>query len=237
MALSPTPPEELATKAWQLHLKLLDIWGEHPWKPWGDPMEVFLSTILSQRTNYHNQRKAYRALFKEFGSFDDIRQGHPDAIERCIKPVTFAERKAPVIKDALEFIHAHHGQLTLDFLSQMPVDDAMAWLTQIKGVGLKTASCVLIFSPLKMPVLPVDTHVQRTSRRWGLFDKKTSAIKAHDLLNAALPKEVDVLYNFHMNAFNHGRKICTYYSPKCGVCDLADSCDWANSHPPSPPIP
>ena len=226
MVLSPDIPAELCAKTWQLHLKLLGIWGEHPWKPWGDPMEVFLSTILSQRTNYHNQRKAHRALFEEFGSFDGIRQGDVGTIERCIKPVTFAERKAPAIKSALEFIFTQQGALTLDFLKEMGVDDAMAWLTQIKGVGLKTASCVLLFSPLKMPVLPVDTHVQRTSRRWGLFDKKTSANKAHILLNGALPKEVDVLYNFHMNAFNHGRKICTFYSPKCSACDLVDSCDW-----------
>ena len=80
-------------------------------------------------------------------------------------------------------------------LADMPIDEAKAWLTELPGVGPKTAACVLLFS-LGRPALPVDTHVHRVAQRLGLIGSKIAAVPAHDMLEAQLPP--DRYYDFHV---------------------------------------
>ena len=67
---------------------------------------------------------------------------------------------------------------TLDSLKALPIKEARADLTSLKGVGPKTASCVLLFS-FGMPAMPVDTHVHRVSQRLGLVHRHQRARKWH----------------------------------------------------------
>ena len=87
----------------------------------------------------------------------------------------------------------------------MPIDEAKKWLTELPGVGPKTAACVLLFS-LGRPALPVDTHVHRVAIRLGLIGPKVAALPAHDMLEAQLPP--DKFYDFHVTLIRHGRRVC-----------------------------
>jgi endonuclease-3 len=99
------------------------------------------------------------------------------------------------------------------------------WLTDIKGVGPKTAAIVFIFA-FGRPAFPVDTHVHRVSGRLGLIGPKVTADKAHEILeNIPYP---ETFYTFHLNLIRHGREVCTARSPKCPLCVLRDCCDFVN---------
>ena len=65
---------------------------------------------------------------------------------------------------------------------------ARDWLTSIDGIGVKTASVVLMMS-FGMPLMPVDRHVDRVSKRIGLMPPKVSAVEAHDRYLALLEPE------------------------------------------------
>ncbi len=105
----------------------------------------------------------------------------------------------------------------------MELDEARAWLESLVGVGPKTAACVLLFS-LGRPVLPVDTHVHRVSRRLGLIEPRTSAERAHQILGEMLPE--GAIYDFHVNMVSHGRQVCHARRPRCDACVLAPQCDY-----------
>jgi endonuclease-3 len=113
--------------------------------------------------------------------------------------------------------------LSLDFLGQLPLDEALAWLTSIEGVGMKTAAIVLLFA-LGRPVFPVDTHVHRVTGRLGFIPPRADANKAHVILNKLGAPET--YYPMHINLIRHGREICRARLPHCHICPLQDECDY-----------
>jgi endonuclease-3 len=142
-------------------------------------------------------------------------------IAPVIKASGLSNEKARYIKDALHFIEQERGKITLDFLADMPTAEARAWLTQMRGVGPKTASIVLLFA-LKMPVFPVDTHVHRVTRRLGWIGEKTTANQAHLILEELTPPRL--YYRLHLNLIRLGREICRAPTPRCELCPLTDLC-------------
>jgi endonuclease-3 len=115
--------------------------------------------------------------------------------------------------------------LHLDFLRRWPTARVWKYLTALRGVGPKTASCVLLFS-LRRPVLPVDTHIHRVSGRLGLIGPRTTAEKAHELLAAMVPP--DKVYAFHVLMIAHGRQTCHARRPNHAACILRDVCPSAH---------
>lgn len=212
----------------EVHQTLLNHFGPVDWRPGLPPVDELVSTILSQSTTDLNRDRAFDRLKETFPSWEAVAEAEVTAIQDAIRVAGLAKQKAPSIKGALQFILETQGELTLEFLREMPVDEARAWLIQIKGVGIKTASIVLLFS-LDMPAFPVDTHVHRTTRRLGVIPPKTTAEKAHHLLEAALPPES--YFDAHLNLIRLGREICQARQPKCQTCFLRDRCLYYQENP------
>lgn len=215
--------DPLKSKAQTIHRLLIDIYGLPQWRSHLDPISQVVSTILSQNTSDVNRDRAFHRLLTRFATWEEVRAAPVEAIEEAIRPAGLAQQKAPRIKGALQFITQERGELSLDFLKDLTVDEAKAWLTQIKGVGPKTAAIILLFS-LGMPAFPVDTHVHRVTRRLGLIGPKVSAEKAHVILEDML--SADIYYPFHLNVIRHGREICHARNPKCEICPLQTWCDY-----------
>jgi len=185
------------------------------------PLAELIQTILSQNTSDVNTERAFAGLWTRFGSWEAIRAAPAPAIADAIRSGGLAQVKAPRIKAVLEAIEADRGELSLDFLGSLPLEEARAYLTSLGGVGPKTAACVLLFA-LGMPALPVDTHVHRVSKRLGLIGPTVNAEAAHRLLEAAIPP--GEMYDAHMLLIHHGRVICKALRPRCAGCPLADVC-------------
>lgn len=226
--VTPEIQEALAVKAVRVYELLLQTYGERPLVPRRDPMHELISTMLSHRTNAANENLAYAQMWEQFGSWEGIRDAPVDALTEAISPSTFPDAKAPNIKATLKRIIEERGEPNIDFLQTLSPEDGLKWLTLLPGVGVKTATLVLLFCFAK-PVMPVDTHLHRVSGRIGLIGMKTSAEAAHWELLAMLPNAPYILYNFHTRMLKHGQVICTYNHPKCPECPLLELCNYGQT--------
>lgn len=205
---------------------LAERYGRRQWQRSLPPVDELVSTILSQATSDGNRDKGFAGLQERFVDWEAVMNALPEAVVEAIRPAGLANQKGPRIQMALRFVYEQRGELDLDFLEEMPLEEAKAWLTQIDGVGPKTAAILLLFT-FQRPVFPVDTHVHRICRRVGLIGPKVSAEKAHDELEAL--GDPAGFYSFHMNLIRHGREVCTARNPRCDGCPLRSVCDYYQS--------
>lgn len=205
----------------QIISSLEQAYGPRLLEPHGDPLGELVQTILSQNTSDANSRPAYQALRRTFPRWDSILEASIESIAEPIKSGGLAMIKAKRIKEALLEINRQRGELDLCFLKDMPVEKGLDWLKSLKGVGDKTANCVLLFA-LGKAALPVDTHIFRLSKRLALIPEKCSLEEAHRLLIGIVP--VDRLFSFHVLMIEHGRRVCTAQRPRCQSCIIKDIC-------------
>ena len=223
------PDAALKEKALELYHVLLKTYGERELKPRRNPLHELISTILSQRTTWKNEELAYSRMWTQFGSWEAVRDAPTPELTRAIAPSNFAEAKAPQIQKTIAKILELRGSADLSFLAELSADEGMAWLTELPGVGVKTASLVLLFCFAK-PVLPVDTHVYRVSQRVGLLSAKVkTSTAAHAPLFALLPHDPHLLYNFHIALLLHGQRVCTFNAPRCSGCPALAICNYGRA--------
>ncbi len=216
------PQADMPAKVWEVHRRLREAYGDHPWRPHGEPIAELVNTILSQNTNDRNRDKAFAQLRERYPTWEAVRDAPVEDIIESIRPAGLAPSKGPHIQKALHDITEAQGELTLEFLRAMPLEEARAWLLKLNGVGPKTAAIVLLFA-LGRPAFPVDTHVHRVSRRLGLIPGDTSREKAHLLLEGLVSP--GLYYPLHINLILHGRQICHARLPQCEKCRLQDICE------------
>src|SRR6266478_6286574 len=214
----------LSAKALEVTRRLTELYGELPFSS-KDPMSMLVEIILSHRTRDEQTAVAYDNLLKRFGSWEAVRDAPTEEVQDAIDNVNWPEVKAPRLQAIMRQITEERGELNLDFLCSLSVEESAAWLNRLEGVGPKTTACVLLFS-CQQPLLPVDVHVHRVSGRLGLIGKKVSADAAHTLLQALLPQDSRSIYNFHKALLRHGQRICVYDRPRCSKCILTDVCDY-----------
>ena len=212
-----------AEKALETTRRVTELYGPGRWSS-KDPLSMLVIIILSQRSKDAETTAGYRALKERYPTWESMRDAPAAEVEATIRCVRWPESKAPRMQAIMRRITEERGTLSLDFLCELPLEDGVAWLERLEGVGPKTVACVLLFSCRK-PILPVDTHVHRIGIRLGLIGQRVSAESAHPLLQAILPPDPQTLYNFHNGLLLHGQRVCTFERPRCGRCQLTDLCD------------
>ena len=225
-------PNERASKAREVHRRLCPVYGcPIPYFHSLDPLSELVSSLLSHRTRNAESGRAFKALRDRFPDWRAVLAAPAAEIEETIRGVTWPELKAPRIQAVLRAVDERHGALSLDFLAQMPVDAARAWLEAIPGIGPKTSAAVLSFSVLRMPALPVDSHHHRVAQRLGLLDARVAVGPAHAILRAQLPADWSAqdLYDNHEVLMLHGQQVCHHRKPACGRCVLVDLCPSAQA--------
>jgi endonuclease-3 len=221
--LPPTAPADLPPeeKIPPIHAALLRAYGTPTWRPHHPPLDELILTILSQHTSDVNSIRAFKALRAAFPAWEAVRDAPVAAVAAAIQSGGLAQVKAPRIQAVLRRIWEERGSFDLAFLQTTPLAAARAWLTELPGVGPKTAACVLLFS-CGRPALPVDTHVHRVTRRLGLVPDRISAEGAQLLLESLVPP--DDYYAFHLNLIRHGREVCKAPRPLCERCVVRSWC-------------
>jgi len=193
--------------------------------PLPNPLDLLIATILSQNTNDNNSYKAFQNLKAAYNSWDELISIKRSSIEKIIRVAGLAKQKSKVIKNIITDL-SKRGKLNLDFVATLDNKSAIEQLTSYKGIGVKTASCVLLFS-LDRNVCPVDTHVNRTTNRIGIANEKTPD-KTFIALNKNFPE--GVAHSFHTNLIRLGREICKPTNPSCYVCPLLKVCRYPSKN-------
>lgn len=214
-----------ADKAWQTHVLLQQLYGELPLEPRRAPMHELISTMLSHRTTHANEETAYYNMINTFGDWPGVLAAPFEALADTLQAAKFPGAKAANIQKTLARIQERSPDFSLDFLADLPEQEALAWLQDLPGVGAKTARLLLLFN-FHQPVLPVDTHVHRVCQRVGILRASDTADKAHQVLPQFLPRDAGVLFNFHKHLYWHGQRICTWKKPKCERCPLQQICNY-----------
>ena len=207
--------------ALKIHTRLLKFYGEPTWRNPLPPLDELISTILSQNTNDANRDRAFESLRKQFASWESVREAGTEAVVAAIRPAGLANQKGPRIQQVLRQITTERGSLDLNFLRDLPLEEARGWLMKFKGVGPKTAAIVLLFS-FGRPAFPVDTHIYRVTGRLGLRPERMTVEEAHPYLEKLFPPES--YHAAHLNIIRLGREICAARKPDCPACPLRDFC-------------
>ncbi|HIE51413.1 MAG TPA: endonuclease III [Armatimonadetes bacterium] len=202
--------------------RLAEQYGDRRWQPQEqDPLDSLVQTLLSQNNTAQNTRRAFAQLKERFPTWEEVRQAEVAEVTAAIYSAGLARVKAQRIKDLLDQIYAERGETSLNYLQTLPTEEVKAHLRRFKGVGPKTASCVLLFS-LGRPDFPVDTHVWRIVRRLGWVPEALSREETYELLNPLVPE--DLKYSLHLNLISHGRTCCRARNPRCDKCPLSEKC-------------
>ncbi len=203
--------------------RLVEAYGVPPWKPDGDALGGLIATILSQHTSDINSDRAYASLRERFPTWEAARDAPEEDLADAIRSGGLARVKAERIQRTLRALTERDPVAPFDlrWLDTENIERARAQLTTLPGVGMKTASCVLLFS-LGRPAFPVDTHVWRVTRRLGLIGPTVSADAAHATLEGLVPP--DWRHTMHINLIRHGRQVCHAQRPACDRCTLRARC-------------
>ncbi|HPM42411.1 MAG TPA: endonuclease III [Candidatus Omnitrophota bacterium] len=201
--------------------RLNRAYGKPELFPRSDPVDEVVRTVLSQNTNDRNSLAAFAVLKKAFTPWSKALTAPVLRIARLIRHAGLSNLKAGRIKDILKDIKRREGRLSLSRVGKMSVSDGLEYLMSFKGVGPKTAACVMLFS-FRKTVMPVDTHIFRVTKRLGLIGGKTGIEEAHRILDRLVPNNLK--FNFHLGIIEHGRQTCKAQNPRCGSCVLYSIC-------------
>lgn len=209
---------------------LTSVYGQLDWSRGQDGMDELISCILSQSTSDINRDRGFARLKSAYDSWHAVRCAELDELTEVIRPAGLAKQKAPRIQAVLATIYEKVGEYSIDFLDDLSIDEAKAWLISLKGIGPKTAAIVLCFA-YGRAAFPVDTHIYRVSKRIGFIPEKLSANDAHPVMEAIVPAAD--YYQFHIQLIQHGRDTCHARKPACARCPISDSCDFYADNAPS----
>jgi endonuclease-3 len=224
-SLHPTKPSAAAwrppthARVVRVRERLREVYGVPLMRPHGDPIAELVLTVLSQSTNDRNRDVAYLRLRERFASWEQVRDAPPAEVEEAIRPGGISKVKSVRIQAILRAIS--DDRLSLDWLPDVPIEQARDYLVALPGVGRKTAACVLLFA-YGLRDVPVDTHVSRVGTRLRLLEAGAPFERLHDQMLALTPPGQEL--ELHVNLLRHGRRTCHARSPACDECALARMC-------------
>lgn len=186
-----------------------------------DPFKTLIATIISQNTTSINAAKAFENLSKQFKITPEVlANAQTRQIEKCLKVAGLYRKKAKTTKQLSELIIKKFRSNMQTILS-LPFEQARNTLLQLPGVGLKTADIVMLFCTEKHTI-PVDTHVDRVTKRLGLTPVKGDYETVRKSLQSLYsPKDYLAV---HVLLIQLGRKICKARKPSCKQCPLNMVC-------------
>ena len=175
-------------------------------------LELLVAVILSAQCTDERVNGVTANLFEKYRTAEDYAEADQEELAEDLNSVTYYNNKADYIRSACQQIVAEHGG---------EVPDTMAELTDLKGVGRKTANVVLQHGHDVVEGVVVDTHVQRLTRRLGITEQKRPEAIERELMEL-LPEAG--WQEFTHLCISHGRAVCSARNPDCGDCVLEDIC-------------
>ena len=177
-----------------------------------DRLQLLVAVVLSAQCTDERVNQVTADLFEKYPTAQAYADADEEELAEDIYSITFHNSKAGYLKSIGETLVAEHDG---------EVPDTMADLTDLSGVGRKTANVVLQHGHDVVAGIVVDTHVQRLSRRLALTEEETPAKIETDLVDVVPEAKWQ---QFTHLLIDHGRATCTARNPDCSDCVLADVC-------------
>lgn len=175
------------------------------------PFHLLIAVILSAQCTDKRVNIYTPVIFRRFPEPADLAAASFEEVYELIKSISFPNNKAKHLIGMAQ-------KLVSDFNGEVPSEPSE--LETLPGVGRKTAN-VIASVIYNKPVIAVDTHVFRVSRRIGLSDGATVESVEHDLTEGFAPELRPAAHHW---LILHGRYTCTARKPKCSECGLQDLC-------------
>jgi len=175
-------------------------------------LELLIAVILSAQCTDERVNTVTADLFEKYDGAEDYASVDQDELAEDLNSVTYYNNKAGYIREACaKIVDEHDGE----------VPDTMSALTDLPGVGRKTANVVLQHGHDVVEGIVVDTHVQRLTRRLGITEEKRPEAIEEDLMPIVPDEEWQ---EFTHLMISHGRAVCSARNPDCEDCVLEDRC-------------
>ncbi len=178
-----------------------------------DAYTLLISVVLSAQCTDERVNQITPKLFKKADNPYEMEKLPVDIIKEIIKPCGLSPAKSKAIKGLSEIIVKKHGG---------KVPDSFEELEELPGVGHKTAS-VVMSQAFGVPAFPVDTHIHRLAKRWGLSNGKSVTQTEKDLKRLFPEKSWNIL---HLQIIYFGRKYCPARGHdilNCPICSVLNS--------------
>lgn len=169
--------------------------------------ELLVATMLSAQTTDKKVNIVMKELFSKYNS-ETLKNANVKDIENILKPLGMSNKKARYL---IDIANKYNGHILND----------RDKLMEYSGVGRKVANIVLL-ELYNEPYMPVDTHVERVSKRLGLANKNDNVLTIEKKLYKLIPK--DKIKRLHYQLVLFGRYHCKSINPNCNICKLKDIC-------------
>ena len=180
--------------------------------------ELLIAIVMSAQTTDKRVNMVNKVLFKKYQSIKELSEASLEDIEKIIKPIGTYKKKAVFIKEIAT-------KLINDNIKVIPND--REYLSSFPGVGRKTIN-VFLSVIYNEPLVAVDTHVNRVSKRLDLADDGDDVLEVEKKLMKKIPK--DKWNKVHHQLVFFGRYKCKSISPLCTDCKLKDICKYYSVH-------
>lgn len=178
-----------------------------------NPLELLVATVLSAQCTDKRVNEVTKSLFRKYRKAEDYIKADPTEIEKDIRSTGFYKNKAKSIQGFCKILVEKYGG---------KVPKTMEELTQLPGVGRKTAN-VILGNAYGIPGITCDTHVIRLSERLG-FSKQKDPVKLEFELQTIIPQK-DWTLASHLLIW-HGRRCCYARKPECFRCPVLKLCPY-----------
>jgi endonuclease-3 len=193
-----------------------------------DPFHLLVATILTQNTSDRNAMRAFRQLSESIGiSPERIARAPLSRIRRAIKPAGLFNTRARGLQELSRVVlREYRGYL--NWIRTRPLDEARRMMLELPNVGPKTADVLLLFLAHGR-TFPIDTHIERISKRLGIVGEKAGYEEIRMKLMRVFPR--NSYLKAHLLLIGHGRRTCKARRPLCGSCVLRGMCPFPAQHP------
>lgn len=199
--------------------KMMDYWDQLIPNPrcelnYHKDYELLIAVMLSAQTTDKRVNQVTATLFQKYPTLEALRDADIEDLINIIRPIGTFHKKALNIKQiAGALIEKSNGIVPND----------REFLETLSGVGRKTTNVVLS-NLYDLPVIAVDTHVSRVSKRLGLAKETDDVLTIEKKLNKKFPKEK--LSRLHHQLVLFGRYYCKAANPDCQHCGLQEICKY-----------
>lgn len=188
-----------------------------------DPFRELVYIICSTMTREDVYQRVYRRFIGEFPTLESVARARRPSLTKALAEGGLARRKSSALKYIAYQVAEESGSYNLGRLRKLADDDLENALTDLYGVGVKVARCIMLYS-FARESFPVDAHCWRIARRlgWAESTRRYPTESEANALERLIPNELR--FSLHVNLVSHGRKVCFARKPACDECTLRRGC-------------